>query len=257
MLACPTHPVVVPEELAEGFFCMVCGGFVEPVEVDEPASEVVEFRRMRPPKPPPSLPTPPGKPTRGAIARLLESLAKDPDNARILQRLGELHQRRGEVPEAVSYFTKVGAQYELDGFFLKAVAVYKQVLKLEEVPPIRFKLANLYQQLGLMRDAMTELGIVAKLFEEQGGGDALGDVLRKMVALDPDNVASRIKLAELYVRENDPRALEEFGRAASYLERNERWVDLLKVANRMRFLAPDRDDFRELVERTRVRLGQK
>jgi len=255
MLACPNHPVVVLEKLTDGFFCMVCDQFVEPAEVEDPASKVIAFR----PKlstPPPS-PPPRARPSRKTLEPWIEALSKDPNDVRVLQKLGELHQKLGEPTEAAEYFARVGAQFERDGYFLKAVAVYKQVLKLQESPAVRFKLAEVYRQLGLMSDAMTELGHIAKLLEVQGDADALGDILRKMAALDPDNVASRIKLAELYVREKDPRAVDEFVRAAEYLERNQRWDDLLKVANRIRFLAPEREDTHELVARVRARFGLK
>ena len=44
-----------------------------------------------------------------------------------------------------------------DGFFLKSVAVNKQILKLDpERPDIHLKLASLYERLGLRNDAVAE-----------------------------------------------------------------------------------------------------
>src|SRR5919197_1976882 len=60
-----------------------------------------------------------------------------------------------------------------------------------------------------------------------------------MVELDPDNVASRNKLAELYARENmNEEALAEFKLAADYLKRNARGDDYLRVAERISSLEP-------------------
>ena len=53
-----------------------------------------------------------------------------------------------------------------------------------------------------MSEAMAYFQIVANHYDKAGDTKASLDTLKKMVDLDPDNVASRIKLAELYAREN-------------------------------------------------------
>ena len=61
-----------------------------------------------------------------------------------------------------------------------------------------------------------------------------------MVDLDPENVSSRIKLAELYARESmNTEAQQEFRRAAEYLKRNSRTDDYLRVAERLASLDPN------------------
>ena len=62
------------------------------------------------------------------------------------------------------------------------------------------RLAALHQQLGLMSDAMGELQFMAAAYERQGDVGKLTDVLKRMVDLDPDNIASSIKLGELMAR---------------------------------------------------------
>lgn len=186
-----------------------------------------------------------------AIKEYLKLLEADPKDSRLLQKVGELYQKKGDNSQAAEYFLKVGESYSGDGFFLKAVAVYKQVLKLDEKRiDVNLKLAELYQQLGLMSDAMAQLQIVSAHYEKTGNSQASLDLLKRMVELDPDNIASRIKLAELYARDNlNGEAVSEFTKAASYLKRNNRIDDYIKVAERLVFLDPNNVELaRELAQ---------
>lgn len=169
--------------------------------------------------------------------RLVEA---DPKDARTLQKIGELYQKKNDNPHACEYFLKVAECYSSEGFFLKSVAVYKQVLKIDaSLIDVNFKLAELYQQLGLMSDAMQQFQFVANHYDQVGDHKASLDTLRRMVDLDPDNVASRIKLAELYARQQmNNEAIAEFKRAAEYLKRTNRVDDYLKVAERLIYLHP-------------------
>src|SRR3954469_4751195 len=154
-----------------------------------------------------------------AIKEYQKVLEADPKDVRILQKMGELYVKKNENAQAAIYFTKVAESYSSDGFFLKAVALYKQVLKLNpSLVDVNLKLAELHQQLQLMSEAMAYYQVVANHYDKGGDTKSSLDTLKKMVDLDPDNVASRIKLAELYARENmNDEATVEFKRSAEYL----------------------------------------
>jgi pilus assembly protein FimV len=176
-----------------------------------------------------------------AIKEYQKVLDADPKDVRILQKMGELYQKKNDNGQAAHYFTKVAESYSADGFFLKSVALYKQVLKLNpNLVDVNLKLAELHQQLGLMSEAMAYFQTVANAYDKQGDTRSSLDTLKKMVDLDPENVASRIKLAELYARENmEQEAGHEFKRAADYLKRNNRTDDYLRVAERISALEPE------------------
>src|SRR6185436_12998388 len=89
--------------------------------------------------------------------------------------------------------------------------------------------------------AMGQYQIASTIQVESGNSvDAL-DVLKRMVELDAENVASRIKLAESYSRENmNSDAIEQFGRAAEILKRQGRIDDYIKVAERLVYHDPNR-----------------
>jgi tetratricopeptide (TPR) repeat protein len=176
-----------------------------------------------------------------AIKEYEKVLAVDPNDEGILQRMGELYQKKNEPVQAAHYFAKVAESYSADGFRLKAVALYKQVLKLNpNLLEVNLKLAELHQQLGLVSEAMAYFQIVANHYDKVSDTKSSLDTLKRMVDLDPENVASKIKLAELYAREDMTReAVREFKRAAEYLKRNSRTDDYVRVIERLSALEPD------------------
>src|SRR5204863_103800 len=156
---------------------------------------------------------------------------------RVLQKLAELFQRMNRKAEAADCFEKVARTYSQQGFYLKAVALYKQVLKVIDRVEVSIRLAELYQQLGLVGDATKEWQTVAAHYEKAGDTKSSLDTLKKLVDLDPDNVAARIRLGEQYARQENPiEAVAELRRAAQYLQRNGRQDDYLRVAERISHL---------------------
>ena len=176
-----------------------------------------------------------------AIATYQRILAEDAKDVRVLLKVGELYQKKGDERLAADAFTRVAETYAEQGFFLKAVAVYKQIVKLApDDVRVNERLAGLYQQLGLMSDAMGQLQYMAAAHEKAGDAGKLTDVLQRMVELDPENIASSIKLGELHARAGRPGpAMECLRRAADYLKKHSRTDEYLKVAERIAALQPD------------------
>src|SRR3954465_13580000 len=129
-----------------------------------------------------------------AVKEYQRILEFDPDDVRVLQKLAELYQKRKRPAEAADCFEKVARTYATQGFYLKAVALYKQVLKVVERIEVNVRLAELYQQLGLTGDAAKEWQAVASHYEKIGDTKASLDTLKKLVDLDPENIASPIQL---------------------------------------------------------------
>src|SRR5471032_1926700 len=172
-----------------------------------------------------------------AVKEYQRILEIDPDDVRVLQKLAELYQKMNRKAEAADCFEKVAKTCAAQGFYLKAVALYKQVLKVIDRVEVNVRLAELYQQLGLVGDATKEWQTVAAYYEKLGDTKASLDTLKKLVDLDPDNVAARIRLGEQYARQDDlVEAVTELRRAAAYLQRNGRGDDYMRVAERISHL---------------------
>ena len=133
-----------------------------------------------------------------AIKEYLKAVADDDKDVRIWLKIGDLYAKISKRDEAVEVYQKVARFYSDQGFYLKAVAVFKQILKLDpRLVDVILKLAELYRQLGLMSDAMQHFESVAAHFHREGNTKEALATVKKLVDLDPENIATRIKLAEL------------------------------------------------------------
>src|SRR5476649_340200 len=91
-----------------------------------------------------------------------------------------------------------------------------------------------------MSDAMQHFESVAAHFHREGNTKEALDTVKKLVDLDPENIATRIKLAELYSKENlVEEASTEFTVACEQLRRQNRLDDFVKVAERLLWHKPE------------------
>ena len=179
-----------------------------------------------------------------AIKELQKLLEEDPRDVRTLLKIGDIYAKKGDGAEATKTYRRVAEAYSEQGFFLKAVAVYKQILKHEpQNLEVALKLAELYEHLGVMQEAMVQYQIVAGILDQRGNTREWLGVLVRMVDLEPENVASRVRYAEGLSREQrNDEAIAQFVQACELLERQGRMDDWSKVAERLVFLAPARFD---------------
>jgi pilus assembly protein FimV len=176
-----------------------------------------------------------------AVKEYLRIVHEDPKDVRVWLKIGDLYAKKGSKQDAIETYLKVARFYHDQGFFLKAVAVYKQILKLDpRLVDVILKLAELYRQLGLMSDAMQHFESVAAHFHREGNTKEALATVKKLVDLDPENIATRIKLAELYSKEGIVEdAANEFSVACEQLRRQGRQDDFIKVAERLLWHKPD------------------
>jgi len=79
-----------------------------------------------------------------------KKLADDnPRDMNVFNKLGDLCVRAGKNQDAIRYFLRIAEFYASDGFFLKAIAMYKKVSKLDPANmDCLQKLASLYLSRG-------------------------------------------------------------------------------------------------------------
>lgn len=177
-----------------------------------------------------------------AIKELQKAVALDPADVRTLLKLGDVYSKKEDRENATKIYRQVADSYSEQGFFLKAVAVHKQILKHDgDNLEVRLKLAELYEQLGLASEAQSQYQEVARIHDAKGDMQGSLQVLERLVDLDSENVASRIKLAEGYSRAGQVEAaVRAFAKAAEVLKRQNRIEDYVKVAERLVYHDPDR-----------------
>jgi tetratricopeptide (TPR) repeat protein len=170
-----------------------------------------------------------------AITEYQKLLKADPNDIRTWLKMGDLYTRMGARKEATQTYLRVAEHYKKSGFHLKAVAVYKQVLKLDPtLIDIYELLGDAYLSLGLTSEALIQLEQLADMLQRMELPDRMLKVLMRMAEIDPQNIATRLRIAEHLSKEDkSAEAVEQFGIACNQLRQQGRIDDFLKVAERL------------------------
>ena len=155
----------------------------------------------------------------------------DPRDVRIRQKLGDLLCRARMNGEALTEYEAVAKYYAENGFHLKAIAVYKQMQKLDPAQvKIYHRLAELNEKQGLVGNAMAEYKNLVSYYEQQAMMPEAINVLQKMKELGPDNLNIRVKIAESYASgQLIDKAQEEFREILNLLEQKEDYAKVIKL----------------------------
>ncbi len=148
--------------------------------------------------------------------RLLED---NPNDVNTLNRIGDLWVRINRNDEAVKVFGKIADHYSRDGFFLKAIAIFKKINKLDPSKlDIYAKLADLYAKQGLAMEAKSQYQVLADYYLKHGDPSNALLIYRKISELDPNSINVHVKLADLYSQVNKTAdALKEYDRVGRML----------------------------------------
>ena len=92
-------------------------------------------------------------------------IKEDPTDLPLVNTLGDLYVRIGNIPEAVRCFTRLAESYDNGGFVVRAIAMYKKVSKIDSAQiQSSLRLADLYLRQGLNSEARTNFLQVADHF---------------------------------------------------------------------------------------------
>ncbi|MEA2601838.1 MAG: hypothetical protein QOF89_2830 [Acidobacteriota bacterium] len=169
-----------------------------------------------------------------AIREYRKLLADNPNDINTLNRIGDLYARIQRIDEAVDFFTQIAEQYSTEGFFVKAIAIYKKIIKLD---PTRLevyeKLAELYHKQGLVNEARTQYQVLADYYQKHDNAASAIAIYQKMADLEPNNPSYHVKLAEIYQRQQlIEKAMAEYRIIAEMMIAHGRAQDAAQVYER-------------------------
>jgi tetratricopeptide (TPR) repeat protein len=132
-----------------------------------------------------------------AIAEYLKLIKEDPTDLPLVNTLGDLYVRIGNVSEAVKCFTRLAESYDNGGFVVRAIAMYKKVSKIDpgQIQSLS-RLADLYLRQGLNSDARAHYLQVADYLIKKGELENAITVYQRVVQIDPENPAAEGRIAE-------------------------------------------------------------
>ncbi len=172
---------------------------------------------------------------KGQIAKAIKDYEKvveiAPDDVRSRQKLAELYNRAGNSRQGIEEFEKVGKYYTDNGFYLKAIAVFKQIQRIDPARvEVYHRLAELNGKQGLIGNALAEYRSLVAYYEKKQDTSEVVGVLTKMKEIDPENLNVRVKLAEVYALTGmKDEALDDFQEVLSVLQQKGQATKILKL----------------------------
>ncbi len=172
-------------------------------------------------------------------------IALEPAAINLRQKFAELLIKCARNDDARKELETVASHFSKNGFYLKAISVYKQLQKLFPADiSLSLTLAELNEKHGLIANALSEYKLVYEQYEKSDDVFEALKILDRMQNVDPQNIPIKIKLAEAYAQQgkNDG-AYAVFSKSAALLLERGDTVTLAKVRSRVQQLFPDKPDF--------------
>jgi tetratricopeptide (TPR) repeat protein len=156
-----------------------------------------------------------------ALKDYLRVLEDNPRDISTLNKVGDLHVRLNRAADSIPFFTRIAEVCSLDGFFLKAIAIYKKINKID---PARLevyeRLGDLYTKQGLTQDSRTQYQVLADHYQKNNQPEEAIAAYKKMAAADPNDLKIQVRLADLYRSVNQlEEAVMQYGLVGSMLLR--------------------------------------
>lgn len=167
----------------------------------------------------------------GAIEAYLKVLDDHPDDTSTLNRVGDLYARLNRVDEAVELFHRAAEHFADEGFFVKAIAIYKKILRQDPAQlEAAESLADLQARQRLVNDARTQYRSVIEGYDKRGDRESIARIHGKLVELEPDNPGHRLHLAEVLRELNRiPDAMAQYTAIAQLMLEHDKVGDAVRV----------------------------
>lgn len=131
-------------------------------------------------------------------ARLVEDQPKDWNTA---NALGDLYMRAGQSDKAVPLYSRVAGHLLAEGFYPKAAALFKKILKITpDDEAAQLRLAEIAARQGLMADARAYYAAVERQRRQAGDAAGADEIVVRLGDLDPDDLDARLSAARAAAR---------------------------------------------------------
>ncbi len=164
-----------------------------------------------------------------AIAEYVRVVEDQPRDWNTANTLGDLYVRAGQSDKAVVQYARIADHFLQEGFYPKASALYKKVLKITpDDEATQLHLAELSARQGLLVDARSYLSAVGSRRKARGDDRGVDEIVVRLGSIDPADIEARIRAARVLERTGDTNGsaarfrqihddLAEKGRAADAL----------------------------------------
>lgn len=166
-----------------------------------------------------------------AIAEYVKVVEAQPHDWNSANALGDLYVRASQVDKGLAQFTRIADHLSTEGFYPKAAALYKKILKVK--PDDEYALmqsADLAARQGTLADAKKLLQTVADLRKNRGDKKGAAEISIRLGTLDPEDLEARLRAAKAAAEMGDTvTALREYRDVAARLENQDKTAEALEA----------------------------
>ncbi len=164
-----------------------------------------------------------------AIVEYVKVVEAQPRDWNSANALGDLYVRGNQLDKGLQQFTRIADHLAAEGFFPKAAALFKKVLKLK--PDDEYALlqsGDIAARQGTLADAKQYFQAVADKRKARGDRKGAAEIAIRLGTLDPDDLEARLRAAQLASETGDSAtALREFREVAARYEKQDRGAEAL------------------------------
>jgi tetratricopeptide (TPR) repeat protein len=177
-----------------------------------------------------------------AIKEYQKIIELKPDDLEIRRIIGDLYLKLNKLPDAIKQFEWISDFYLKEGFFTKAIAMYRRITRIApQNESISIKLADLYTKQGLLIEAKQIYLEMAEEYKRQKNQKKALGIYKKILEFDRSNIKMRILLADNYLREDmKDEAISEYLTASDLLIKKKEFAQaeelLLQTYNKVKHL---------------------
>lgn len=158
-----------------------------------------------------------------AIAEYVRVVDDNPRDWNTANILGDLYLRAGQHEKAAAQYGRIAEHFVRDGFYSKAAALYKKILKFRpDDEAALLQLGDISGRQGLYADAKAQLSAVAERRRSRGDRRGADQIVVRIGSLDPADFEGRLTAARLMAESGDAAGAAERYRAiaADLFEKN-------------------------------------
>lgn len=166
-----------------------------------------------------------------------------PNDGAPYNAIGDLHLKKNATNDATEAYFKAATAFRAGGVALKAIAVFKKILKIDPNQFLAYKcLADLNAERGLTSNAVADYLALSKLYLKASRPKEALETYRAVVKLEASNLDARRQMAELCLKqswsEEGVKSFIELGRECAnqrrLAEAKEAYQSVLKIEPRNR-----------------------
>ena len=149
-----------------------------------------------------------------AIAEYVRMVEEQPRDWNLRNALGDLYVRAAQLDKAAAQYEQIGDHLFTEGFFSKAAALYKKILKIKpDEESVQMHLGEISAKQGLLADAKGYFLAVAARRKARGDRAGCDEIVVRLGTLDPSDFDARTLAARTLEQNGDGAAAAGLFRA--------------------------------------------